>query len=179
MEKKLFRFKRQNNAIEFNEIGKPEGEERDMREINRDGWVFLVDDEIATGGTTKSALYVLVHKLGFKAHRILTSWVHGKFPKGLAPIVSQETYSSREVIEGIANGTLLKNESVVDEEAMTDHDKKQMMPFFIATTNSFFSESAVRGVIDLKKFFSVNLYRLFAFGLGNATNADAVPLTSA
>ena len=46
---------------------------------------------------------------------------------------------------------------------MTDHKQKRMMPFFIATTNSYFSKGAAKKVIDIT---TVNMFRPFAFGVG-------------
>ncbi|MFC1808707.1 hypothetical protein ACFL3D_01110 [Candidatus Omnitrophota bacterium] len=182
---RLFRFLRdENNKIKLNRLNKPavpkrlSEKEKERYEAEKEtyanSWVFLVDDEISTGGTTKSALYVLVHELGFKAHRIMTSWVHGKFPEGLAPIVHHETYSADEVVQGIASGELLREKRVVDEAAMTDHAKREMMPFFIATTNSYYSKGAVKKVIDLLEFVNVNLFRLFAFGLSSDDGEEAL-----
>lgn len=169
----LFRFKRdKRNTIIFNDLHKPEGVERDIREINTNSWVFLVDDLLATGGTTKSALYILTEKIGFKPYRILTTWVHGQFSKGLASIIGPSTVSQADIIAGVRDGSLLGDSPPLtyDSAGMTNHEKEQSYPFFIATTNSYFSKEPRQNMIEIKDFMSVNLFRLFSYGIKKKTN---------
>ena len=174
----LNKFERVRNHVQFNELGKPKGVPFALDTKGRDGWVFLIDDEISTGGTTLSALYSLVYDIGFSPQRILTLWVHGKFTKGLEPLLHPYTFSFNDIIAGIADGTLDQQARAIPYEEITDHEKRKMLPLFFTTTNSYHSKrGSERKLIDIdpylyQQYQRISLFRLFSYGYKKDTARD-------